>query len=263
MPATVLVLGSLFANAGVADAAREPPLLVAVDKCPAKAACVVVDVNVPAKEKDLSRVVRATGSACGGKIFRIHGRLRGSAVRPYHLTLQGACKGQCGDGRAAYYGRSARDAPVIATNLGRFEIVDQGVAVGAGGDLIVIDEATQTAAHYLGNHAASADFFVERKRVFMRHGGNGACVTAPQEKPGFLRDAGPQRCRLRASGDGAPIAFADLAPQSQAYLKRFFAPNAAQRSTEEVLRHRIRRVNGLIVVQANDRCTDPGAQSPP
>jgi hypothetical protein len=240
-------------SAGNALAAAEPPLLTAIDKCPAKAACIVVDIRVPAVEKDPTRVVRESGAPCGGKIFRVSGRLRGSAVRTYHLALQGSCMGACSDGNAAYYGRTARNAPVIATNLGRFEIVDAGVRVGAAGDLIVIDEAKRTAAHYLGNYAGSGDFYVERERVFMRRGSGGICVGAPQEKPGFLRNA-PQRCRVPRVAEGETIAFADLSPASQVYLRRAFAMNAAQRSPEDITRDRVRRVSGLIVVQPNDSC---------
>jgi len=247
--AATLVLATFAA--APSRAGQEPPLLTAVDKCPAKAACVVVDIQVHSKEKDPSRVIRPTNSACGGKIFRVNGRLRGSAVRAYYLALQGSCLAACTDGAAAYYGRSARNAPIIATNLGRFEIVDDGVAVGAGADLIVIDETRGSVAKYLGNYAGSGDFYIERDRVYMRHD-TGVCITAPQTRPGFLGIAA-QRCRARADESGS-VAFTDLAPASRLFLDRLFALNKAQRTTEEIVRDRMRRVGALIVVQPNDSC---------
>ena len=153
--AAMTLIALVAFGATASNAAEEPPLLLAVDKCPAKAACVVVDIHVPANELDPARIVGPGKSDCGGKIYRVSGRLRGSAVRSYHLALQGACMGNCAEGEAAYFGRSARNAPIIATNLGRFEIVDKGVEVGVGADLIVIDETKGTVAQYLGNYAGS------------------------------------------------------------------------------------------------------------
>ncbi len=250
-----MTLTVLFACGAVTSkAAQEPPLLVAVDKCPAKAACIVVDIHVPANELDPARIVGPWKSDCGGKIYRVSGRLRGSAVRSYRLALQGACMGDCAEGNAAYYGRSARNAPVIATNLGRFEIVDKGVEVGVGADLIVIDEAKGTVAQYLGNYAGSGDYFVERNRVYMRHDEGAVCVTAPQARPGFLGAAAPQHCRDAQTDARQPVEFKDLTPQSRAFLDRFFATQKSPRTAEEMTRDRIRRLGGLVLVQPNDNC---------
>jgi hypothetical protein len=239
-------------GAGASSAAPEPPLIVAVAKCPPKSACIVVDITVAAKESDRSRIVGSAKSDCGGKIYRVRGRLRSSAVRTYNLAMQGECIVTCADGRAAYFGRTARNAPIIESNLGRFEVVDEGVQVGVTDDIIVLDEAKRAAAKYIGNSARSDDYSVGRTRVYMRRA-DGACVTAPQERPGLLAIVDARFCPARSTADAPAVDFKDLTDPSQAFLQRWIAP--LNRTASEAFRDSIHRLpDGLLVVQINDRC---------
>ncbi len=248
------LLACWISDVAVAAGAVEPPLIVAVDKCPAKSACVVVDIVVVAKRDDPTRIVGPAKSDCGGKIYHVRGRLRGSAVRAYNLALQGECMADCADGRAAYFGRTARNAPIILTNLGRFEVVDDGLEVGAAEDLIVLDEGRRAVAKYIGNYAGSGDYFVERARVFMRHG-DGPCLTAPQERSGLLAIVDARHCPTGPTADEPLVALKDLTPASQTFLERWAEPQKGNFTVDEALQSAIHlSPTGLVVVQINDNC---------
>ena len=235
-------------------AAGEPPLVTAIDACPVNSACVVVDITVIAKADDPTRIVGPAKSTCGGKIYRVRGRLRGSAVRTYNLALQGECMADCADGHAAYFGRTPRNAPIIMTNLGRFELVDDGVEVGVADDLVVMDESRRAVAKYIGNYSGSGDYFVERERVYMRHH-DGPCLTAPQERAGLLAVVDARHCLPRQPTDQAGVAFGDLTAASQTFLSRWAEPFKGEVTVEELLKDSIHRSpDGLIVVQHNDNC---------
>jgi hypothetical protein len=245
---------AIVVTAGMASgiaAAGEPPLLTAAGECPAKSACIVVDIKVSAKSDDPTRVIGPSKSTCGGKIFRVRGRLRGSAVRTYHLALQGECKAACSDGHAPYFGRSPRNAPIILTNRGRFEVVDSGVEVGIADDLIVLDEPRQAIAKYIGNHAGSGDYFVERARVYMRHR-DGPCLTAPQARPGLLAIVDPRRCRALLDAQKQRVEFKSLAPASQAFVQKLAEAN---KMAEMLDRTTYETRAGLILVQFNAACS--------
>ena len=242
------IVVTMWAIAGVA-LAGEPPLVSAVKVCPAKAACIVVDINIPEKDSDPSRVVRAWNADCKAKVFRVRGRLRGSGVRTYHLALQGGCEMDCADGRAAYFGRSPRNAPIILTNRGRLEIVDVGVEVGIADDLIVIDEARQTIAKYIGYQAGSGGFFVERDRVYVRH--NSPCITAPQARPGLLALADARHCPALTAGDNQFVAFKDMLPATQAFVRKLLEANKVAEGIEDA---KFPSRAGVILVQFNDNC---------
>lgn len=230
-------------------AAAEPPTIVAVDKCPAKSACVAMDISIAAEEKE-ARLIRPGRPQCGGKVYRVRGRLRGSAVRFYHLALQGSCTSNCADGTAAYFGRSARNAPIIMTNLGRFEIVDNGVDVGVADDLIVLDETRGAIAKYIGNFAGSGDFFVERSRVYMRHD-KGPCITAPQSRPGLLAAVDVRRCRAVPDAEKQFVEFKALAAASQAFVQKL-AEAYKIAETLDATKYETRA--GVVLVQLNDNC---------
>jgi hypothetical protein len=247
--AAAIVVTAWMAS-GVAFAG-EPPLLSAVEKCPAKSGCIVVDINVSAKIEDPTRVIGPSKSACGGKIFRVRGRLRGSAVRTYHLALQGECMAACSDGHAPYFGRSPRNAPIILTNRGRFELVDSGVDVGIADDLIVLDETRRAIAKYIGNQAGSRDYFVERTRVYMRHG-DGPCVTAPQARPGRLAIVDARYCRSQTAAQEQRVEFKNLAPASQAFVQKLAE---VYKMAETLDRTTYETRAGLILVQFNAACS--------
>jgi len=243
------VLAAFLVSGSVA-AAAEPPVIVAIDKCPDKSACVVMDVNVAAEEKD-ARFIKAGKPTCDGKVYRVRGRLRGSAVRTYHLALQGSCVANCSDGRAAYFGRSARNAPIIMTNHGRFEIVDSGVDVGVADDLIVLDETRRAVAKYIGNYAGTGDFFVERSRAYMRHD-KGPCVTAPQSRPGLLAIVNARYCREIAEEQRQRVEFKSLAAASQTFVQKLaegykLAPELVERLSYETRA-------GFVLIQFNENC---------
>jgi hypothetical protein len=81
---------------------------------------------------------------------------------------------------------------------------------------------------------------------------DGACVTAPQERPGLLAVVDARFCPVRSAEEPA-VDFKDLTDPSQAFLQRWIAP--LNRTASEAFRDAIHRsANGLLVVQINDRC---------
>jgi hypothetical protein len=128
----------------------------------------------------------------------VRGRLNGGRLAWYQLETASDQSGPLAV-FVAYMGRSARNRPLIATDQGIFELTTQGLYVGTAAYLSVVDEKLHRVVGHYENSWSPDDNWTPY--VVTKTGEIGIwdrerdlCISAPQEKPGLLREMTKQ-CR--------------------------------------------------------------------